>query len=385
MGYLSMYFFVHTLLHIKKKLVCSFPFLLFTFSYLFVFACLSFFFRFFFVLFSCLKTFFFFVLVLECCSLLVSFYVSLFFENSVWFEHRFSHFFKKILLYMLSLSSSQKSKVFFFEKQCFFFLKKKNVPFVLSSFFQKKKKNRFLFVGPPKRVVFRCGLFLVFSILKKMQNKLFWLVFELSFLNHVFLYNFSWSPSQRVSFAMFSLPLYFLLSIIFPSVLSFLSPLVFLVSFIFYDYFTRLFWSFYYLYVSLCKTLCQKMYVLDGSKTIFFCLFSIKKKLRFLCFLFCWAFFYIDSCSMFFLSLCLEKMFSHFVSLFFFILLFNSDSLLDSILMYPKLKRLLLSWKNVGKTTFSVSDLLVKKTFVCEKSVLFFPYLLFLISSLFAF
>ena len=46
---------------------------------------------------------------------------------------------------------------------------------------------------------------------------------------------------------------------------------------------------------------------------------------------------------------------------------------------------LLLSWKNVGKTLFSVSDLLVSKTFVCEKIRFGFPLflkLLFLISLL---
>ena len=116
-----------------------------------------------------------------------------------------------------------------------------------------------------------------------MQNKLLLLVFELSFLNHVvfcliFLDLFrNMFPLQK----MCSLPLYFLLSfILFPSVPSFLSPLVFFVSFTFSPfYFKLLFVVFYYLHVSLCKTLCQKKCIfLDCSKTPFLCLlFSLKK------------------------------------------------------------------------------------------------------------
>ena len=116
--------------------------------------------------------------------------------------------------------------------------------------------------------------------------------------------------------------------------------------------------------------------------------FPIEKQ-RFLCFLFVWAFFYIDLCSMFFcLFLGLEKMVSHFVSLslFFLILLFNSVSLHYSIYMHPKLKMLLLSWKNVGKLFFCFWSLGLKNICAWKIRSVFpsHPKLLFPISSLFA-
>ena len=83
------------------------------------------------------------------------------------------------------------------------------------------------------------------------------------------------------------------------------------------------------------------------------------------------------------LFLCLEKMVSHCVSLS-----FKKFFFLTRFLYVPKMfKSCCFLGKNVGKTLFSVSDLLVSKTFVWEKSVLFFHYflkLLILISFLFA-
>ena len=126
MGYLFMSFLLtHFSKFKKKKLVCSFPFLSGTFSNLFVFACLSFFFDFFlFVLFSCFflkKTF---VLVLECCSLLVLFYVSLLKKTLFGLIIVFLTFLFSPSTYSLSLFFT-----FFFELcllHCpsFFFLKK---------------------------------------------------------------------------------------------------------------------------------------------------------------------------------------------------------------------------------------------------------------------
>ena len=79
-----------------NKLVCLFPFLLVIFSYLFVFACFFFFSKFLFFCFilMCFWTFFF----LSSRSWLffplsLPFYVSLFHEDSVWFDHRFSFLF----------------------------------------------------------------------------------------------------------------------------------------------------------------------------------------------------------------------------------------------------------------------------------------------------
>ena len=122
------------------------------------------------------------------------------------------------------------------------------------------KKNRFLFVGPPRRVMFLCGFsfFLVFSPQKNLQNKLFLLVFELSFLTMSFVC-FMFLDHLRNMFPLqcFSLPLYFRLSfILFPSVLSFLSPLVFsFLSLSSSSYFKlSLFLSSCCLDVSLCKT-----------------------------------------------------------------------------------------------------------------------------------
>ena len=96
------------------------------------------------------------------------------------------------------------------------------------------------------------------------------------------------------------------------------------------------FWSFYYLYVLYVKLFVEKIYFCE---TIFSS-FHLKKKLRFLCFLFSWAFF---TCfSMFGLFLCLEKMVSRFYNPPFFSS-FQLCFSLFSFLMYPKIRMCFLS------------------------------------------
>ena len=190
------------------------------------------------------------------------------------------------------------------------------VPFVLS--FLGVKKTVFLVCWSSKeRKVPLCFLFLlVFSLLEKnciiicfhlFLNFLFW---TMSF----FLFDFPWSPSQHVSFTMFSSPRYFLLSfILFPSVLSFLSPLVFsflspFSSLLFWTSFFGLFIIFMFLCVKHCaKKICIFLYC---SKTLFFLssLFHQKNSVFSVSF-FVEPVFYIDLCSMFCLFLCLEKWF----------------------------------------------------------------------------
>ena len=190
--------------------------------------------------------------------------------------------------------------------------------------------------------MFLCGFsfFLLFVLLKRnLQNKLFLPVFEPSFLNHVFfcfifLISFATWSLQKMSVSPFYVLLLFIL---FPSALSFLSPLVFSFLSPFSPFYFKLpFLSFYYLYVSLCKTLCQIFFILlDCSKTLFFCLLFSIKKLRFLCFLFLLGFFlHWFMFQVFFVFFCVLKkwLLILFHSPFFFILLFYSASLLYSIL-----------------------------------------------------
>ena len=124
------------------------------------------------------------------------------------------------------------------------------------------------------------------------------------------------------------------------------------------------FFDFFIIFMfSLCKTLCQKKKCLFRlQQNSFFSVFSFpSKNYVFSVSFFCWAFFTLIYVPCFLsFSVSWKNGFSFcFTFLFFLILLFNSVSLHYSIYMYPKLKMLLLSWKNVGKTLFSVSDLLV--------------------------
>ena len=100
------------------------------------------------------------------------FCISVFEKNSVWFEHRLSP--------LLKISPFTYSP-FFTKKQCVFL----NCSFCAVSFFRKKL---FLICWSSKESnVPLCFLFLlVSSLLKKknLQNNLFLLVFEPSFLNH---------------------------------------------------------------------------------------------------------------------------------------------------------------------------------------------------------
>ena len=118
-----------------------------------------------------LKHFSFFVLVLECCSLLVPFYVSLFLKTLFGLNIDFLTFLqKKFSFYILSLLH-KKAMVFF--------------PFCAVSLFLSKKLFLVCWSSKESNVPL-WFLFLVFSLLKKnLQNKLFLLVFEPSFLNHV--------------------------------------------------------------------------------------------------------------------------------------------------------------------------------------------------------
>ena len=124
--------FAHTLLQIKKKLVRSFPLLLGSVSYIFVFACFVFLFSIFPFLFCArvLKHFsslFSFLNVVLCWSL---FRCISFIENSVWFDHRFSHLF---LFSPFTFSPFTKKQSFLncFLLCCPFFLVGKNVSCLL--------------------------------------------------------------------------------------------------------------------------------------------------------------------------------------------------------------------------------------------------------------
>ena len=106
--------FAHTLLQTKKN-VCSFPFLLCTFSYLFVFAWLSFFFTIFPFLFysrvlKCFSFLFSFLNVVLCWPLLM--YLSLLLETPFGLIIVFLTFFVFFSLYILSLL--HKKAMFFF-------------------------------------------------------------------------------------------------------------------------------------------------------------------------------------------------------------------------------------------------------------------------------
>ena len=163
-----------------------------------------------------------------------------------------------------------------------------------------------------------------------------------------------------------------LLSLFCPLIFSFLSPfsdffkLPLLVKFIVH-----------HLYVSLCKTLCQKIFILlDCSKTLFFyLLFSVKISV------FSVSFFAVPFSDQFIFSmfcfLSLEKMVSHFcVTLLFLILRFKCVSLffLSFFLMYPRTKKVFDG--NDGKTIFCILFLIscfLKRHRVCAKNPSYFP------------
>ena len=76
------------------------------------------------------------------------------------------------------------------------------------------------------------------------------------------------------------------------------------------------------------------------------------------------------------LFLCLEKLVSHFVSLSFFILLFNSVSLLYSISYASQNKKCCFLGKTLEKISFLFLISWFKKHFVCEKVRFVFPLFL---------
>ena len=223
---LNVLFCSHTSPHQKKKLFVHFPFGCAPFHiYLFLHVC-RFFFDFSLFYSRVLKHFSFlfsFLNVVLCWSLFM--YLSFFFENSVWFEHRFSLLFEIFSFYIFSLLHKKSNVVkYCFLLYCLFFFSRKKLFLVCWSSKESNVPLWFLFL-------------LVFLFLKKkLQNKLFLLVFERSFLNHVvfffvscFLISFAtWFLCKNVFFTSLFPPFIHPLSIcslfLSPIVFSFLSP-----------------------------------------------------------------------------------------------------------------------------------------------------------------
>ena len=202
-------------------------------------------------------------------------------------------------------------------------------------------------------------LFLVFSLLKQnLQNKFFYLFLNLLFwtmsffLLFFFLISFAtWFLCKNVFFTSSCPPfihphsicsLFFCL-LLFSRFLHIFLP--FILNFFF--------WSFYYLYVSLCNTVPKKCVTFwDCSKTFFFCpLFSIEKTpfslFPFLLSLFLHWFMFHVFCLF---SVSWKNGFSFCITFLLKILLFNSVSLLYSILCFQNLEKcccfLGKRWKN---------------------------------------
>ena len=135
------------------------------------------------------------------------FYVSLFLEDSVWFDHRFSFLFYFLLLHTLLIHKTP----------CFFEL----FPFARSH----PKKMFFLFVGPlKKRNVPLCFLFLFFSSQEKLQNDNLFYLF-LTFFFELFTFFNTDSVGKTSCFLFFGL---FLFSVFLSSVFHVVFCLIFL-------------------------------------------------------------------------------------------------------------------------------------------------------------
>ena len=206
----------------KKSLFISFFWC--TFSWVFVFACLSFFFSIFpsSVLFLCVYKHFSFLFSFLSVFLCWSLSMYLFFcENFVWFDHRFSDLFI-FSFYILSLLHKK--------KQCFFEL------FLLCNLFFSKETVSCLLVLQREECSFvvslaSCCLFL---LKRNLQNKLFYLFLNLlfwtmSFFVSFFLISFATWSLQKCLFRLFmssfrSSSFHLLSLFLSPLVFSFLSP-----------------------------------------------------------------------------------------------------------------------------------------------------------------
>ena len=225
--------------------------------------------------------------------------------------------------------------------------------------------------------MFLCGFsfLLVFLFWKKKTCKisLFLAIFEPSFLNHVF-FCFIFLDLLRNMFPLQKCFLYLIISffrsssfhlfplfclLLFSRFLHLFLPLI--LNFLFFFLLVVLM----FLYVKHCAK--KKCIFLDCSTTLFFCLLFFTKKTTFSLFPFLLSLF--SHWFMFHFFCVLKKWFLILFHSLFFILLFYSVSLLYSIFYESQKKMLLISWKNVGKTFFSVSDLLVLKNNAREKSV----------------
>ena len=351
MGYLSMSFFSHTLVQIKKNLFISL-----VVGHFFIFICFCFSIFPFFVLFSCLQTFFFLVLFFECCLFTVGPFlcISFFFENSVWFEHRFSLLFKILSFYILSLL--HKKAMFFF----FFWI----VPFV-QSLFSRKKLFLVCWSSKESNVPLWFLFLLVFLLSKKtckiscfylFLNLLFW---TMSFFCLIFL---------DLHRNMFPWQLFFFTSLFPPFVhprsicsLSFWSPLVF--SFLspfspFYFKLFGLFIIFMFLYVKHCA---KKKIFWYCSKTLFFCLLFPIEKQRFLCFFFFFVepFFTLIYVPFFFVFFCVLKNGFSFCFTFFLFFFLTLILFITPFFMCPRIKNVVAFLEKRWKIRFPVSDLLV--------------------------
>ena len=261
-----------------KKLVCSFPFFLVHF---FMSICICMFVLLFaifpsFVLFFCVFKHFSFLFsflnVFLCWSLLL---IS-FFENSVWFEHRFSH--------LLKISPFTYSP-FFTKKMCFFL----NCSFCAVSFFRKKL---FLICWSSKEsnvpLWFLFLLVVCFFLEETCKISCFYLFLNLLFLKHVFFcFIFLDILRNMVPSKMSVSPFHvLLLFIIFTSVLSlFVSLLVFSFRSPFSPlvHFVGLFIISVFLDV---KFYAKKMYLFELLQNSLFLSSLFHQNLSFLCFLF---------------------------------------------------------------------------------------------------
>ena len=255
--------------------------------YLFLHVCRSFSVFPFLVLFSCLETFFKFVLVLECCSLLVSFSVSLFLKTLFGLNIVFLYL-RNNSPFTCSLSSSQKKQSFFFFEWFLLYC-----PF----FFFKKKC--FLLVGPPKRVMFLLcfSLVLLFSKKKTCKISCCYQFLNLLFLNHV-VFCFMFLDRFRNMFPL-QCVLYLFISSFRSSSFHLFSLFCLLLFSRFFHLFLPIILNFLFfglsiIFMFLCVKHCaKKMYLFRLQQHSLFLSshFRKKKKLRFLCFLFCRAFF----------------------------------------------------------------------------------------------
>ena len=318
--------------------VCfPFPFCWALVSYLFVFACLSLFRNFAFLIYFH---------VFEHVSVLFSFlnvfpsvapffmYLFFLFEDSVWFHHRFSHLFYFLLLHIF-LFHTKPCFLNCFRLYCLSFLFLKNLCFLFVGPF-KSENCSFVFslsccFSDHKTCIFRCFTFFFerfhFFLKKKSVGKTlcsclsvsFQFFFHLFFVSF-FVWCFSISFATCFPFKVSSLPLYFLFwFILFPSFLSLFCLLLFsrffLFSLIKLPFLLYLLSPCFFMSNSLCN---KKGYLFKLLQKMSFSVFSFQsKKLRFLCFLFCQFFQKFSFFHVWFFCV-LKNDFSFSISFFFF-------------------------------------------------------------------